>query len=173
MGAGLERSIDRAISLMKTPADYEKYISIKIQPVIGGCCCSHCWPATWNAINRYIYPCGPIEHEGDILIGKDDEQFVLESHESGPEIVVYIGAVSVSLVLIKSIIDLVTTLLKARQDDFRGNSANFRILKRRQIKGQIEEEEVMEVKLPLSKNTIKKLNDNITNAVEKRKESNN
>jgi len=82
----LEKSIDRAISLLKTPKEYEKYISIKLSPP-SGCCCSDCLPETWQAVNEFITPCGPVGHEGDALIEKDGNRFVLESHEGGPEII--------------------------------------------------------------------------------------
>jgi len=42
----MEKSIDRAITLLDTPVNYDKYISIKIRPEKSGCCCFHCWPET-------------------------------------------------------------------------------------------------------------------------------
>ncbi|VVB96325.1 Uncharacterised protein [uncultured archaeon] len=168
MSLNLKRSIDRAIDLMNTSADYEDYISIKIKPAEGGCCCFHCWPETWITVNKYIYPCGPIKDEGDVLIDKNNVKFVLECHESGPEIIVYLGLGTASIVLAKSVIDLITTLLKTRQNEVRNRSGKFKIIRRSQIKGQVEEEEIMELDLPLSEDIIKKLNDNIQNAIEKK-----
>jgi hypothetical protein len=167
MNLGLKYSIDRAVSLLKTPHDYENYISIKIRPVERGCCCFHCWPRTWDSINDYISPCGPLLDEGDVLIDKNNEKFVLECHESGPEIIVYLGVTTASLLLIKSVIDLITTLLKALQNERRNPPGAFEIIRRRQIDGKIDEEEIMKITLPLDEDTINELNDNIKNAFER------
>jgi hypothetical protein len=158
-------SIDRAILLMNTPADYKGYISIKIRPFHGGCCCFHCWPQTWDTINRYIYPCGPIKDEGDVLIVKNDEKFVLECHESEPEIIIYLGLVTASISIVKSIIDLIVTLLKARQDDHYKPTTKLKITKSYQIGSQVREVEIMELNLPLSSDVIKQLNKNIRGAL--------
>jgi len=163
----LKKSIDRAIDLIGTPNDYEKYISIKIKPAQGGCCCFHCWPETWTTINRHIYPYGPLKDEGDVLIGKNNERFVLECHESGPEIIVYLSLGTASILLVKSVIDLITTLLKALQNEHHRHSANFKITKRYQIKDRVEEEEIMELEFPLDKDIIKKLNGKIRSALKK------
>jgi hypothetical protein len=109
-------SVDRAIKLLNTPRSYADYISFKIKPVSSECCCFHHWPETWDVVNDYIYPDGPIEDEGDALIRRDGTQFVLECHESGPEIVVFLGAV-VSIVLINSVVDLISVILRTRQKE--------------------------------------------------------
>jgi hypothetical protein len=166
MNLGLKYSIERAISLLKTPHDYENYISIKIRPVERGCCCFHCWPTTWDLINEYISPCGPLLDEGDVLINKNNEKFVLECHESGPEIIVYLGVTTASLLLIKSVIDLITTLLKALQTEKGKRPFTLEVTKRRQIAEKIAEEEIMRIALPLDEDTIKELNDNIKDAFE-------
>ncbi|SNQ59283.1 hypothetical protein [Candidatus Methanoperedens nitratireducens] len=44
-----------------------------------------------------------------------------------------------------------------------------KIIRRFQTKGQVEEVESMELDLPLSEDIIKKLNDNIRNAIEEKK----
>ena len=165
MDTNFKRSVNRAISLMGTPADYKNYIPIKIKPSKGGCCCFHCWPHTWNSVNKYIYPFGPLEDEGDVLLSKNDAKYVLECHESGPEIILYIGLGTAAILFAKSIVELITVLLKALQKEERKCPGNLKIIRRRQIKGQIEEEEIMEINIPLSKDTIEKLNDNVKNAI--------
>ena len=157
MNNNLKRSIDRAIGLMNTPADYESYISIKIKPVDGECCCLNHWQRTWTIVNDYIYPSGPVKNEGAVLIEKNKVRFVLECHESGPEVILYLGIGTASIVLVKSIIDLITTLLKTRQNEYHSRSGRFKIIKHFQTKGQVEEEEIVEIDLPLSENIIKKL----------------
>ena len=159
MNTNLKRSIDRAIDLMSTPADYEDYISIKIKPTEGGCCCLNHWSKTWDNFNEYIYPSGPVKNEGAVIIDKNKTRFVLECHESGPEIIVYLGFGTASIVLVKSVIDLIIAILKARQNGYHNNSGKFKIIRRRLIKGEVDEEEIMELDLPLSEDNIKKLNE--------------
>ncbi len=170
MNINLKRNIDRAINLMDAPADYEDYLSIKIKPVPRSCCCFHCWPETWNDINKYIVPFGPLEDEGDVLIDKENEKFVLECHESGPEIILYLALGTASITLVRSIIELITTLVKALEKERRKTPGKLEIIKRRQIRGEIEEEEIMKVDFPLSDDTIERLNENIRNAIKPRKE---
>jgi hypothetical protein len=162
----LQKSIDRAIKLMGTPSDYENYIVIKIKPVQGGCCCFHCWPKTWSIINEYIAPYGPLEDEGDVLISKNNEKYVLECHESGPEIILY-GVISG--LIVESVVELIMTFLKNLQNEDRKRPGSLKIMRHRKIEGQMQEEEIMEVYLPLSKAVIKKLNDSIRKSIEKSK----
>jgi len=159
----MKNSFDRAIALLGTSSDYKNYESIKIKPVNGGCCCFHCWPRTWDTVNEYISPFGPLKDEGDVLIGNKDKKFVLECHESGPEIVYYVGLGTASILLIKSIVELIVALLKALEKDKGKKNGSLKIIRHRIIKGEIDEEQIMEINLPLSKDTIQKLNDNLSN----------
>lgn len=164
----MNKSINRAIALLKTPANYSDYLIFKMLPINGGCCCFHCWPEAWNAVNEHIKPYGRLKDEGDILLGQGDNKFVLECHESGAEIIVYLGVTTASLVLVKSIIDLTTTLLKSLQNERKKVPQGIRLIKRRVIRGdEIEEEELLEVEFPLEKKTIQELNDKITKVLEK------
>ena len=157
----LESSLNRAIHLLKTPENYENYISIKIKPVSGGCCCFHCWPKTWSRINTYIAPNGPLRDEGDVLIERNNEKFVLECHESGPEIILYLGVGIASLNLVKSVVDLITTMLKTLQTEQKVASGKIKISKRCLIKGQVETEDLLEIELPLSEDVVKTMNEKI------------
>src|SRR3974377_1842175 len=105
----LQKSIDRAIELSKHSLSYDEYISIKLSPP-SGCCCCNCLPYTWNIINNAISPFGPVEHEGDVLIEFDGNEFVLESHETGIEFIVACG---VAALLLKPIADLIIMILNA------------------------------------------------------------
>jgi len=156
----LESSINRAIHLLKTPAHYQDYISIKIKPIQGGCCCFHCWPKTWARINDYIHPL-EIRDEGDVLLETNNEKFVLECHESGPEIISY-------LEMGISAIGLIITLLKFLQEDNK-TPAKIKIIKRRLIKSQIEEEELMEIDFPLSDTVVERINKNLEKALKRKK----
>jgi hypothetical protein len=166
MEAKLQKSIDRAIALLKTPTDYEKYISIKLSPP-SGCCCSGCLPETWLIINQFISPSGPVEHEGDALIKKDGNVFVLEQHESGPEILVFLALATASATLAKSVIDLITTIIKGLSAEHKKQPPRIKIIKRRLIKGQFEEEKIIEIEIPVSKNIEKKLEERIKQALNK------
>jgi hypothetical protein len=166
MEAKLQKSIDRASALLKTPPDYEKYISIKLYPP-SGCCCSDCWPETWQTVNQSIYPCGPITHEGDALIEKDGNIFVLEQHESGPEILVYLALATASATLAKSVIDLITTIIKGLSTEHRKQPPRIKIVKRRLIKGNIEEEKLIEIDIPVSNKIEKQLEEKIKQALNK------
>ena len=66
--------------------DIEEVISLKIEPEQRMCCCSHCWPLVWKEVNDIIQPQGPISHEGRVVVEVDNEKYILEQHESGPEI---------------------------------------------------------------------------------------
>jgi hypothetical protein len=162
----LKKSIDRAIVLLNTPKEYENYTSIKLSPP-SGCCCSHYWPETWQKVNQTIAPCGPVEHEGDALIKKNGNAFVLESHESGPEIIVYLTLVSASAILAKSVIDLITTIIKALSSEHRKQPPRIKISKRQIIKGNIEEETLIEIDIPISKGIEKQLEEKIMKAINK------
>ena len=149
-------SIKRAIALMGHTANADDYIILKIMPVGGGCCCTHCWPETWRAVNRYIAPAGPIGHEGNVLLGHDDAEFVLEGHESGPEIIVYLGVATASLLAVKAGLELITTILKNIMQD-RKHQSRMRIVKRFTTNGEFKEEVILELDLPLSDKMAKEL----------------
>ena len=153
----MEKSIGRAISLLGTAVDYSKFESIKIKPSKGGCCCFHCWPRTWVAINEYISPFGPLQDEGDVLIEKNNERFVLECHESGPEIVYYLGLGTASVLLVKSVVELIVALLNYLEKDKGKSMGSIKLIRRRVIKGKTNEEQIMEINLPLSESTTKEL----------------
>ncbi len=157
----LERDLKIAIPLLKTPEKFEDYISLKITPNDGGCCCFNHWPETWNVVNKFISPCGPIRNEGAVLIEKNNEQFVLECHESGPEIVVYLGLGTASILLVKSIVDLILTILKSRQKRNYHSNLKFKITSYHYINPTKIDESVIEVDLPLSDESVKLLNEKI------------
>jgi hypothetical protein len=163
----LQRSMDRAIALLKTPKIYENYISIKLSPLDVGCCCSGCLSETWRMINRFIEPCGPVKHEGDALIEKDGNKFVLEQHESGPEIIVYFALATASATLAKSVIDLITTIIKGLSSEHRKQTPRIKISKRQIIKGKIEEENLIEIDIPIPKDITKQLEEKIKQAISK------
>lgn len=163
----LQESIDRATALLKTPEEYEIYISLKLSPFPSGCCCSGCLPETWRIVNQFIAPCGPVEHEGDALIEVNEDKFVLESHESGLEIIVLIDLIKKSADCLKSIIQLIVISIKAFSQEKRRKSARIKISRRQVIKGIVEEENSIEIDLPISEDMEKQLQDKLRNLIKK------
>jgi hypothetical protein len=156
-----ERSIERAIALLGTPSAYEDYALFKILPVPSSCCCFHCWPKTWTEINEKIYPSGPIKDEGDALVKKEGALFVLECHESGPEIIVYLGTGIILGELAKAVIELITTILNARH---RESHASVKYKLTRKSRYGVEE---IELSIPLSDNAVKQLQLYVNKSLEK------
>ena len=70
----------------------DNFIFLKIEPVPYSCCCSHCLPELWENINKEISPQGPIGHEASEIFIINDESIILEQHESGPELMVFINS---------------------------------------------------------------------------------
>jgi hypothetical protein len=167
----LVSSLERAINILHTPPNYEDYVCIKIAPEKSGCCCFHCWPYTWSTVNRYLLQLHEkqLEDEGEVVIGNEGDRFVLECHESGPEVVLYIGLATASLVFTKSVVDLITTLIKALQKEDRRRPGKV-ILTARQIKdGNHTEEQIMQIELPLDESVQKELNERIEELIRRRK----
>ena len=86
-------------------------------------------------------------NEGNVLIKGDDFEFVLECHESGPEIVVYLTA---SILLIKSVVDLLIAFVKALQKAHHEAPARLKITSRQIIGKDVKAEFLYELDLPLS-----------------------
>jgi len=158
----IDKSISRASVLLKSPDKKEDYIVLKLKPYNILCCCFHCWPKTWKSINQYILPKGPIEDEGDVLLSAGEGKYVLECHESGPEIVIYLGIVAGSLTLINSVIDLIKKILTATQKEDRKKPDKIKLFRYRQIGNKTEEKEIMEIEFPLSEKAAKLLEKHIS-----------
>ena len=163
--ASSRSSICRASVLLKQPAVEQDFVILKLLPDPRHCCCFHCWPETWAQINEYIAPDGPIPDEGDTVIHAQGGQYVLECHESGPEVVIYLLAATASLQLVKSVVDLLTTLLKARQHEHRNASSRIKLTRRRVLDGQVEDEILAEIDFPLADDVTKMLNAKIRKAL--------
>lgn len=163
----LQKSFDRAIALLNSSKKYEEYISIKLAPLNIGCCCCHCLPETWQLVNQYIAPCGPVRHEGDAVIKSGTDEFVFESHESGLEFIVLIDLIKKSADCLKSIIELITVSIKALAQEKRKQPARIKISKRQIIQGIVDEENLIEIDLPLSKDIEKQLEEKIKQIINK------
>ena len=81
-------------------------VFLKIEPVPRSCCRSHCLPELWGNINSEISPQGPIRHEASEILVLKDEPIVLEQHESGPELLVFIDALTTLYNFVKFLFSL-------------------------------------------------------------------
>lgn len=163
MDIDFKKSIDRATKLMGTPVNYENYSIIKIIPSTTKCCCFHCLPNAWASINENVSSFGSIEDEGDLLIEKNNEKFVIECHESGPEFVIY--SIATGLV-VEGIIKLIAVFLKGIKKDYK-HARNYKIIKSYHIKGHKKFDEVIEIEIPLDDVALEKLNSRLRKALEK------
>lgn len=77
-------------------------ISVKIR-VTGGCFHRQHSPAAYRIVDNYISSSG-----------RDEIRF--EEHESGPEVLLILAATTAGITLAKSVIDLITTIIKARSE---------------------------------------------------------
>ena len=136
-------------------------ISLRIEPESTMCCCSSCWPLVWQQVNELIFPQGPVEHEGRVLVKIDNEKCVLEQHESGPEVILLVTA---SLNLIVAVINLVVAACSSLRKE-RKCPTKIRIVKRRFFRNRVDEDLLVEVNLNDSKITQNKMKDIIEAAI--------
>lgn len=120
----------------RPPRDGEVPVSIKIR-VTSGCFHREHSPHAYDLIDRHLSSLFP-----------DKTDFAFEEHESGPEILVYLAVATAGITLAKSIIDLITAIVKARSDGIRqGDHPRDPlklIIRRTRRDGEFEEEEVMQ-----------------------------
>lgn len=162
MGNKFCQSIERAKFLLGMNSDHEDYLLIKIEPVKKSCCCFHCWPTTWKTVNEHIKPNGPLEDEGDVLVNTGEGNYILECHESGPEIIVKIALITASLTLANSIVNLIVTLIKSLSNEKIKSLGKIKISKKKILLGEIKEEKIIEIDIPLSEETSRKLESHIS-----------
>jgi len=119
-------------------------------------------------VNHHIAPAGPVEHEGDVVLGDKDWRFVLEGHEHGPEIIAYLALLTGSVLAVKAVVELVTTILKGVSED-RKKVSRMRLVKRFATRNDFAEEILLEIDLPLSDETAKKLESQIRRSLTERR----
>ncbi|MBI4964882.1 MAG: hypothetical protein HY913_16525 [Desulfomonile tiedjei] len=77
------------------------------------------------------------------------EEMAFEEHESGPELLVYLAVVTAGITLAKSVVDLVTTIIRARAEGIKTGdtrSAPLELIVRRvDREGEFSEEVVLRV----------------------------
>jgi hypothetical protein len=156
-------SIERAKALLGEPRPDDDVVVLKLQPEPQACCCFHCWPGIWGEVTHFLAEHGRMEDEGDLLVKTDGGSYVLECHESGPEIVLYLTLAAATLNLIKPTIELITLFAKGLRWESRG--ARLKLTSRRISHGETDEEVLMEIDLPLSPDTAKRIEAEITRSL--------
>jgi hypothetical protein len=94
----------RGFEARRAPGPGEAAVSIKVR-VASGCFHREHSPRAYELIDRSL-----------TKLPGSDGSFAFEEHESGPEILVYLAVTTAGLSLAKSIIDLITAIIKARSE---------------------------------------------------------
>ena len=120
----------------RDPNKNEVPVSIKVR-VTSGCFHREHSPQAYRIIDKYLDSIPP-----------EQIDCVLEEHESGPEVLVYLAVTTAGIALAKSIVDLITTIIKARSEgiqkgDHRRDALKL-IIRRTRRNGEFIEEEVMQ-----------------------------
>lgn len=130
-------------------------VSIKIR-VTSGCFHRQHSPMAYKIIDKHL-----------ALLPPDQLDFMFEEHESGPEILVYLAIMTAGISFAKSVIDLITAIIKARTEGIRqGDNPRDKlklIIRRTRKNGDVLEKEVMkfETEGPIDKIEIE---ENLTGA---------
>jgi hypothetical protein len=113
----------------------QEAISIKIKAETG-CFHKSCCPYALHMITKKIYET------------ERNEEYQYIEHESGPEIIAYISLTASGLLLAKSVIELITTIIKARfegqknGDNHKGDPITL-IIRKTKKKNEVVEERIM------------------------------
>ena len=103
MDEGWKDQFRRRMNRFSTPRPgHGNAISIKVRPQ-GGCFHRQHSPHAYDLIDDYLHSCTSL-----------DANF--EEHESGPELLVWLALGTAGIILAKSVIDLVTAIIKARSE---------------------------------------------------------
>jgi hypothetical protein len=94
----------RGFEAGRAPKPGEAAVSIKVR-VASGCFHREHSPRAYELIDR-----------GLAKLSGADGSFAFEEHESGPEILLYLAVTTAGLSLAKSIVDLITAIIKARSE---------------------------------------------------------
>jgi hypothetical protein len=94
----------RGFEARRAPKPGEAAVSIKVR-VASGCFHREHSPRAYELIDRRL-----------TKLPGSDGSFAFEEHESGPEILVYLAVTTAGLSLAKSIVDLITAIIKARSE---------------------------------------------------------
>ena len=134
----------------RTARENEVPVSVKVG-VTSGCFHREHSPDAYELIDKHL-----------ASIPSGDTDFAFEEHESGPEILVYLTLTTAGVMLAKSVIDLITAIVKARAEGIQGRDHPRDplrlVIRRTRRNGDFEEEIVMhfEAHEPVDKARIEK-----------------
>ncbi len=146
----------------RSPRENEIAVSIKVR-VSMGCFHREHSPNAYRLIDQSLR-----------RLPRDNVEFAFEEHESGPEVLVYLAVTAACITLAKSVIDLVTTIIKARSEGIKegdSRSAPLELIVRRGGRGsEFHEEVVLRIGHtdPVDEQVIeKRLNETLGRLIEK------
>jgi len=108
-------------------------VSIKVR-VASGCFHREHSPRAYELIDSQLVKLSP------------DSELAFEEHESGPELLVYLAVATAGITLAKSVIDLITAIIKARADGVKKGdkpAEPLELIVRRVDKGHVFREEIV------------------------------
>lgn len=94
----------RSFELRRPPREGESSVSLKVR-VTSGCFHREHSPHAYALIDKHLV---------SVSAGRSEFGFV--EHESGPEILVYLALATAGVTLVKSVIDLIVAIIKARSE---------------------------------------------------------
>jgi hypothetical protein len=106
-----EDTLRNRLGLRRSPSDALP-VSIKVRAVSGCFHCRGCNPHASRILDDLARP------------HRKDRDFRFEEHETGPELIVYLALGTAVITLGKSVIDLITTIIKARSEGQRKGDKN-------------------------------------------------
>ena len=119
-----------------TPPKGAVAVSIKVR-VASGCFHREHSPHAYELIDKHLRR---MESQGE---------FTFEEHESGPELLVYVAVVTAGISLVKSVIDLIVSILKARSEGVKKGDRREAplelIVRRTQKNGEVKEETILRI----------------------------
>lgn len=137
-------SFYRAIKLLGTGTQTDNLICIKLKSDPNSCWCfKHEHNRLfWEEVNNYLGNQGPIENEGDLLLTVEDEVYILQCHESGPEILAFMQAST-------ALIDAITNFIKVMVESLKKEHerSHLKIMKKKIDGNKVLEEVVLDLKI--------------------------
>lgn len=131
-----QRRMD-GFELSEPPPPNAVAVSIKVR-VVSGCYHREHSPHAYEIIDHHLHS-----------IPANERAFAFEEHESGPEVLLYLAITTAGITLATSIINLITTIIKARskgveQGDHPCSPIEL-ILRRIDKRGQLREEKILRI----------------------------
>jgi len=127
----------RDFEVRRSPQPGEVAVSLKVR-VVSGCFHREHSPHAYEIIDQKL-----------LAIPVADRKFAFEEHESGPEILVYLAVITAGATLAKSVIDLLTTIIKARAESVKKGDRPSHpielIIRRVEGGGEFREETVLRI----------------------------